>query len=228
VKISRSLAAMTTRFRLRPGWGLAIALGLLLTPASGFAAPEQVRNHFDSDAPMRAPGFFDLLVLGAPGDAEWRVMAEFNPPSTPNALSQVKAKRPVDSIAAAIRRNVQLKDGTLSVGLRKADARGGVVFRMTDEKNFAVLLLDSATGEARLLRYKDGQSTELAQVKVAPIARGWGDLVVTLAGPKISAVWEGKPLLEAADPAPVSGRTGLATAGPGIASFDAFVIDPTE
>lgn len=219
---------MTTRFPFRSGWGLAIALGLLLPSAPGLAAPEKLRNHFDSDAPMRAPGFFDLLVLGAPGDAEWRVMAQFNPPSAPNALSQVKARRPVDSIAAAIRRNVLLKDGTLSVGVRKADARGGVVFRMTDEKNFAVLLLDSATGEARLLRYKDGQPTEIAQARVAPIARGWGDLVVTLAGPKISAVWEGKPLLEAADPAPVSGRTGLAAAGPGVASFDEFVIDPKE
>lgn len=219
---------MTTRFRLRSGWGRAIALGLLLPSAAGLAAPEKVRNHFDSDAPMRAPGFFDLLVLGAPGDAEWRVMAEFNPPSTPNALSQVKAKRPADSIAAAIRRNALLKDGTLSVGVKKANARGGLVFRMTDEKNFTVLLLDSVTGEARLLRYKDGQSTELAQARVAPITRVWGDLVVTLAGPKISAVWEGKPLLEAVDPAPVSGRTGLATAGPGIASFDEFVIDPKE
>src|SRR5437870_6080703 len=74
--------------------------------AAGAApAPEKLRNHFDSDSPGAAPGYFDLVVVGSPGAADWKVTGGRNPPSPPNVLVQVLPNRPAGSIAMAVRRN---------------------------------------------------------------------------------------------------------------------------
>ncbi len=201
---------------------LAAALVCGASPAS-----ETSRNHFDSDAPMREPGFFDFVTLGTPGQAVWKVVTEFNPPSAPNAISQVLAERPLESIAAALRRNVVTRDGTFSIGIKRTAGRGGMVLRWVDEKNFVAVLVEPFTGEARLMSYRQGRATELARGQ-GEGDRAWCALVVTASGPTLSATWEGKPLLEATDPAPASGRAGIATAGPGIMAFDEFVIRPAS
>lgn len=196
-------------------------------PALGAPAPQKSRNHFDSDAPFREPAFFDFLVLGAPGKALWRVVTEFNPPSTPNGVSQVEGNRPADSIAVAVRRTVKLANGVVSVGIKRIGGRAGLVLRMTDEKNYLALLVDPVGGDARLLRSDGGRTTELAHGRVET-KRDWGVLAVTLAGSQVTATWEGAPLLEASGVPAASGAVGIATAGPGIMTFDEFVIEPGE
>ena len=49
--------------------GLCLTAVLLVAAAapSPPAFAEKIRNHFDADSMMRAPGFFDLVVLGARG-----------------------------------------------------------------------------------------------------------------------------------------------------------------
>jgi len=188
------------------------------------AGAERVRNHFDSDAPMRAPGFFDFVVFGGAGSAQWRVVADFNPPSAPNKLMQIVAERPTDSIAAALRRSYAFRDGTLSIGLKKGRGMGGLALRVAGEKDFLLLLVDLASGQARLSSYRDGKAAELAR-GTAPLDFEWGTLAVTVSGPLVTARWNGKALLEGTDPKPVSGRAGPATAGPGAASFDEFVFE---
>jgi hypothetical protein len=96
---------------------------------------------------------------------------------------------------------------------------------MAGEGDFLVLLVDLANGEARLSCYRKGRAADLA--KGALKGRNeWGVLKITAAGPRISAEWDGKPLLEATDPNPAAGRSGMATAGPGVVSFDEFILDP--
>src|SRR5262252_1450635 len=92
---SRSIVLRSRLARFLP----VLAFAALLAPPS--ARAEKIRNHFDSDTIMRPPGFFDLLVLGAPAPAKWLVLTDPNPPSAPNRLAQVDTKRPADSIAAA-------------------------------------------------------------------------------------------------------------------------------
>ncbi|MEO8192002.1 MAG: hypothetical protein ABI682_16845 [Acidobacteriota bacterium] len=200
----------------------ALTLGSLAPAAT--ASGEKLRNHFDSDAVMREPAFFDFVTLHSPGEAHWKVVAEFNPPSTPNAISQILAARPSESIAVALRRNAQLRDGSLSLGIKRTQGTGGLVFRMTDEKNYLAVLIDPFTGQARLVLCRAGKTTELAR-GTSETPRGWGILSVELSGPRVTASWEGKPLFEAQDTAPASGRTGIATSGPGMMTFDEFVID---
>ena len=198
----------------------------LLLLASALSA-QTLRNHFESDALGREPAFFDFVVLGKPGAARWNVTAGHNPPSAPNYVAQIIDSRPPDSIAAALRRGSSFRDGTWSVALLRVGGRGGIVFRMADDKNFLSLLVDPGTGEAVLSSYRDGRPTELAKGRTETVNE-WGVLKITAAGSKVSAYWEGKPLLEATDPRPAGGRSGMATAGPGIASFDEFILEPAE
>ena len=204
------------------------ALLLLLLAAGALAqTPEKLRNHFDADGLLREPAFFDFVVLGPPGEAEWKVVGGYNPPSAPNHVSQVMPARPADSIAVAVRRNSTCRDGAWSIAMRQGKGFGGIVFRMAGEKDFLVLLVDMATGEARLSSYRNGRGTELAKGS-SKVRNEWGVLKITAAGPRISAQWDGKPLLEAADPNPAAGKSGMATAGPGVVSFDEFTLEPAE
>ena len=201
----------------------ALALAALLSVA--VARGEKIRHHFDSDSGGRAPGFFDTVVWGAPGPAEWKVLADTNPPSTPNKLQQTLADRPIGSIAVALRRTYSFQDGNASVGLRKGAGLAGIALRAAGEKDFLVLFVDVASGDARLWSYRGGKATELARGK-AQIDQEWGKLAIVASGPEVSARWNEKPLLTAKDPHPAAGRVGLATTGPGSVSFDEFVFEP--
>jgi hypothetical protein len=194
------------------------------TPPATPSASARLRSHFESDVLSSPPGFFDFLVLGAPGEAEWRVTADRNPFSPPNFLMQTAAGRPDGSIAAAIRRNAVFRDGTVSVALRQGPGRGGIVFRFAGEKDFRCLLVNLASGEARLTAFEKGKAAELTRGR-ALLQNSWAVLSVTVQGAKISARWDGKPLLEATDPHPEAGRAGMATAGPGLVAFDEFIVE---
>jgi hypothetical protein len=204
-----------------------VLLGGLACGATAQAGGGAIRNHFDSDAPLRAPAFFDFAVLGIPGKADWMVTSDMNPPSAPNDVSQTIQDRPEGSIAVALRRNVSLRDGRLSVALKQMAGHAGMVFRMAGEKDFLALLVDLTKGDARLVSYRDGKPTELASGKVAFVTP-WGTLGVTLHDAEVRVVWGGKPVLSASDPAPAAGRVGMATSGPGAVTFDEFIIEPAE
>lgn len=208
-------------------WALPLLLAAVCAGAQNTPGAGKLRNHFDSDALLREPAFFDFVVLGAPGAAQWKVVSGYNPPSAPNHATQTLDSRPDDSIAVALRRNSLFRDGVWSLALRHAAGRGGIVLRMKGEKDFLVLLMDLATGDARLSVYRKGRATELAKA-TATFGGEWGVLRITAAGPKISAEWEDRPLLEAVDPNPAAGRAGMATAGPGIVSFDEFLLEPAN
>jgi hypothetical protein len=206
--------------RVEFAWGIVLAM-FLASPARA----EKIRTHFDSDSAGRPPAFFDLVVWGTPGNAEWIVLGDTNPPSAPNKVIQTIAARPAGSLAVALRRTYSFQDGDLSLGLRRGSSgRAGIVFRAAGEKDFLLLLLDIANGDARLTSWRDGRETALASGK-ASIDHEWGTLSVTASGPSLTARWNGKPLLTAADPHPAAGRVGLATAGPGQTSFDELVFD---
>jgi len=203
------------------------ALGLCLwgLTAAGSLHAEKIRNHFDTDVMGRAPGFFDPVVLGAPGPARWLVLTDMNPPSAPNRLVQVEANRPLDSIAAVLRRGAVFRDGTVSVFVKRGSARGGLVLRLADEQDFLLLLVDCESGQAVLTRRHAGKSEKLGEGR-GVFEKLWENVSVTAAGPSVSVSFDGRKLFDATDPQPAAGRAGLATAGPGEASFDEFILEP--
>ncbi len=202
-----------------------LVAGFLL--AAVLPAAEGVRNHFDTDSAGRAPGFFDFVVLGAPGPARWVVLADLNPPSAPNRVSQVNKTRPTDSIAAAIRRNYVFQDGTVSTFIKRGAGLEGLVLRVADEKKFLVLLVDSGSGDAVLSSYHDGNAAELGRGH-ANLDRGWEKFSVVASGPTLTVLFNDQKIFEAKDPRPATGKTGLAAAGPGEGSFDEFVLEPAD
>lgn len=211
---------------IRSRRGLTLVLTLAVAAGATALPAQKIRNHFDTDALFQPPGFFDFVVLGAPGAAQWKVLTGKSAPSPQNYAGQIVPNRPKESIAAALRRNVDFKDGAWSVMMLRGQGRGGIVFRMADEQNFLALLVNLGSGEARLLSYGKGVPTELGTGKGVP-DREWCLLQVVAKGPHIVARFNEKPLIEAVDPSPASGRAGIATAGPGLASFDEFILDPT-
>jgi len=211
---------MTSTIRSR-ATGLLLAALLL---SAGTLRAERVRNHFDADTIDRTPGFFDFAVLVAPGAARWLILSDPNPPSTPNVLQQVDPSRPADSVAAAIRRNYAFRDGTVSTFVRRGPGRAGMILRMANDRNFLVLLVDTATGATVLTSYRNGKAAELGRGQ-ASLARSWEKFTVSASGPALSVLFDDRKLFDAANPNPVEGRTGLATAGPGMAAFDEFILE---
>jgi hypothetical protein len=208
----------TSRARIATFFALSLAAAL---PA------DTLRNHFDSDGMMRPPGFFDFVVVGSQGNARWLILSDTNPPSAPYIVSQTELTRPADAIAMALRRNQAFQDGSIATFVKRSAGRAGLVLRMSDERNFLVLLVNTATGEAVLSSYRDGKPSELGRGQ-ASLARAWEEFGVTASGAKVTVLFNDVKLFEAIDPAPASGRTGLATAGPGDARFDEFVIDAIQ
>jgi hypothetical protein len=207
-------------------WLRSACVLLLLAFASGPlpAAAEELRNHFDSDAIMRPPGFFDVVALGeTSGASKWLILVDQNPPSAPNMLVQTNAKRPAGSITAAVRRNAGFQDGAVSTFVKRGPGQAGLVLRLVDAKNFLLLIADTRTGELVLTSYRDGKAAELGRGQ-GSFQRGWEKIGATLAGPAVSVSFNDAKLFDAADPGPSSGRVGVATVGPGEASFDEFLI----
>src|SRR4030095_16788582 len=105
----------------------AFLAALFAAVSSAGARAEEIRNHFDSDSILRPPGYFDLILLGAPGKSRWLVLTDLNPPSAPNRLVQTETQRPDDAMAAAVRRTYTFKDGTGKTMSKKGGTgEGGV------------------------------------------------------------------------------------------------------
>jgi len=214
----------------RPGFlrpPVAAFLTALLLAAAAPALAEKVRNHFDSDSIMRPPGFFDYVVLGAPGPAKWLVLSDRNPPSAPAVAVQVEAGRPATSIAAAVRRTYAFRDGTASTFVKSGGSRSGLVVRYVDEKNYVALLVDGESGDAELTSVRDGKSESLGRGK-ATFAQPWSRLDLVASGPSLKATFGDALLLEGTDPHPVAGRVGMAASGPREARFDELILDSEE
>jgi len=212
--------------RLASTCALLVALCAAISPAGAVA--EEIRNHFDGDAILRPPGYFDLVVLGASGKSRWLVLTDLNPPSAPNRLVQTETERPADSIAAAVRRTYTFQDGTASTMIKKGGTgRAGLLLRMADEKNYLLLLVDTATGDLVLSSTVGGKTTELGRGK-STFERGWEKFSVDAAGPALTVLFNDQKVFEARDPKPANGRVGVASAGPGEVSFDELILKPAD
>src|SRR5262245_16948071 len=204
----------------------ALLATLFLALSSADAPAEDIRNHFDSDSILRPPGYFDLIVLGAPGKSRWLVLTDMTPPSAPNRLVQTETQRPDDSIPAAVRRTYTFQDGTATTMIKKGGTgKAGLLLRMADEKDYLLLLVDTATGDLALSSTVGGKSTELGKGKIT-FERLWEKFGVTAAGPSLTVPFNEPKVFQASDPKPASGRVGVAAAGPGEVSFDELILAP--
>jgi hypothetical protein len=100
-----------------------------------------------------------------------------------------------------------------------------MILRMAGEKDFLVLLVDPS-GDAVLTSYRGGRATELGRGR-AKLEKEWEKFGVVAAGPSLTVTFDDQKLFDAKDPAPATGKAGLATAGPGETSFDEFVLEFT-
>ena len=112
--------------------------------------------------------------------------------------------------------------------MKRGASLEGLILRMADEKNFLMLLVDAASGDTVLSDVPaDGKAVELGRGHAA-LGAGWEKLSVAAAGPALTVSFNDQKIFEAKDPKPATGKTGLAAAGPGDASFDEFVLESSD
>jgi hypothetical protein len=205
--------------------GLRIFLLAALLPALPAWAQERVRNHFDTDKPFGKPAFFDYMILNGEGPANWMIVPDpdHNPPSAPSQATQHEASRPAGSVAAAVRRTYVFQDGTASVAVKKQPGLAGLVLRMAGEKDYLLVLMDGE-GSVKATATRGGKSTPIGQGR-ASLDRAWNVLSVVLSGGSVTVSVNAREVLAAVDPAPSPGRAGMATEGPGTASFDELILE---
>ena len=122
-------------------------------------------------------------------------------------------------VAAALRRNIAFQDGSASTFVKTGPGRAGLVLRLVDAKNYLLLLADTQSGELVLTGTVDGKVSELGRGP-GMFDRGWEKIGAQLEGASVTVSVNDKKIFDAKDPKPASGRAGVATAGPGEASFD--------
>lgn len=215
---------MKSRRRSVSTWAFLAALAVLGPPA---ARAEKIRNHFDADSIMRPPGFFDLTFFGPETKVRWFVLTDLNPPSAPNRLVQTETQRPDGSIAVALRRTYAFRDGSASTMIKQGTGHAGLLVRVVDDKNYVLLMVNTATGELVLSSTVAGKTAELGRGQ-APFSRLWQKFGITAAGPALTVLVDDQKVFAAGDPKPSSGRVGLATSGPGEVSFDELVLEPAD
>ncbi len=136
---------------------------------------------------------------------------------------QTNARRPEGPVAAALRRNIAFQDGSVSTFVKKGPGRAGLVLRLVDAKNYLLLLADTLSGELVLTSTVDGKATELGRGP-GMFERGWEKIGAKLEGATVTVSVNDKKIFDAKDPKPATGRAGVATAGPGEASFDEVLL----
>ena len=153
---------------------------------------------------MRAPGFFDLVVLRrARARPRWLVLTDPNPPSAPNRLVQTEATRPggLDRgrAPAQLRRS---RTGT-RLDLRQAGRRPrGPDPADGGREEFLLLLVDTATGEVVLSSYAATARRPSSAAATTAFARGWEKLCGRrLAGPALIGLLQRREALRRDGPA---------------------------
>ena len=196
--------------------------GLASGSRGGVAQPLRLRR---PHAPAGASSTSSCL-----GEASRRRRAVADPRGPQSALRPEPSRPgrtrsgPRDRVAAALRRNAAFQDGSVSTFVKRGPGRAGLVLRLSDAKNYLLLLADTRYRRAGPLELPRRQGVG-ARTRPGAFERGWEKIGAKLDGASVTVSVNDKKIFDAKDPKPASGRAGVATTGPGEASFDEFLIE---
>ena len=190
----------------------AFAVCLLLV----FQAQPRIWN-FDAD---RA-GVIATKFTNDVGD--WKVVADNDAPSKPNALAQLaRSSGPTFNIALA--GDTIYKDVDISVSMKaiagNTDQGGGVVWRAKDARNYYIARYNPLEDNYRVYKVQDGRRSELqsANIQKSP---GWHILRITMVGDHIECYYDGRKYLDVKDRTfDAAGKIGLWTKADAQTHFD--------
>ncbi len=192
---------------IRPIVLLSAALAVA-TP--GPAAPEEKATTWNFDkSPTGA------IAEGFTAESgTWAVVTE--PGDETNHVLAQQAENPDDLFNVTLARSPSLMNVDLSVRLKavsgELDRGGGLVWRAKDGQNYYIARYNPLEENFRVYRVAEGRRTQLRSADNVRLDEGWHALRVTMVGPQIRCMLDGRTLLNVEDETfAEAGRIGLWT-----------------
>jgi hypothetical protein len=184
------------------------------------------RNFDDQTVGQVPSGWTAAETNGKGKPGKWEVVADATAPSTPNVVALTKTQNAGDTVNLLVAGGRKMADiQSLEVKVKalsgKADQGGGLIWRMTDDKNYYVARWNPLEKNLCLYCVKDGKRNQLKAVEVTGDAKAWHTIKVSQMGDKITVAFDDKPLIEATDATLTeAGGIGLWTKADAATAFD--------
>lgn len=186
---------------------------------------------FQSDAVGAAPAGFSFGRTGQGGPGRWEVKLDPTAPAGDHVLAQLEPDGTDYHFPVAVADAPLLKDLRVDVKCKQVagnvDQACGLVLRYRDADNYYVARANALEDNIRLYRVVKGNRQQLASWSGAVQPRTWHALAIEARGDKLRVIWEGRPVIEAADETfRDAGKAGLWTKADSVTYFDALSVTP--
>jgi hypothetical protein len=195
---------------------------------------------FEADDPGSAPAGFTVALTGPGSPPRWVVREDASSPSGARVLVQESADPTRARFPLAIREEISLADGALSVRFKaisgEVDRAAGIVWRYRDSQNYYVVRANALEGNVVLYKVEAGERSDLDPVGSGLFAYGakaqlragaWHLLHVEVKGDLFRVFLDEAHLFDVRDETFAGpGKVGLWTKADSVTAFDGLAIVP--
>jgi hypothetical protein len=211
-----------------PRLAVALAVALLLTPASGLAQSLT----FAGGEIGQAPKDFEPALTGNGSPGRWEIVADATADGS-KALAQVSTD-PTDyrfplliympTVPADLDAMIRFKAVS-----GKVDQAAGLAVRLVDRNNYYTVRANALENNVRLYRVVAGKREQFAGANVKVTAREWHTLTLRARGNQFTVSFDGKELFAAKDDRfGSSGKVAFWTKADRVTRFDRLTITPLQ
>ncbi len=211
--------------------GAALALSYLATAArvQGMTGSIDLSRYPVGPLP---PDFLTSWRTGKGAIGDWRVVEDPSA-SQGKAIAQLSADPTDYRFPLAVYEPLPAQDVEASVRFKaisgKGDRAGGLAVRLTDADNYYVVRANALEGNVRLYRVVNGDRQQMASASVKASSGAWHTLALRAEGDRLSASFDGKPLLTHSDRTFTGlGKVALWTKADSVTRFDRLEIRPLQ
>ena len=167
---------------------------------------------------------------GAPGD--WQIVADPTA-SQGKAIAQLNADPTDYRFPLAVYEPMPAQDGEATVRFKavsgRVDRAGGLAVRLRDADNYYLVRANALEDNVRLYRVVKGDRQQLASASTKVASGVWHALTLRAEGDRLSAAFNGKPLLNVSDRTFTGlGKVALWTKADSVTHFDRLRIHPLQ
>ncbi len=211
--------------------GAALALSYLATAArvQGMTGSIDLSRYPVGPLP---PDFLTSWRTGKGAIGDWRVVEDPSA-SQGKAIAQLSADPTDYRFPLAVYEPLPAQDVEASVRFKaisgKGDRAGGLAVRLTDADNYYVVRANALEDNVRLYRVVKGDRQQMASASVKVSSGVWHTLALRAEGDRLSASFDGKPLLTHSDRTFTGlGKVALWTKADSVTRFDRLEIRPLQ
>jgi len=178
------------------------------------------------------PDFLTSWRTGKGAIGDWRVVEDPSA-SQGKAIAQLSADPTDYRFPLAVYEPLPAQDVEASVRFKaisgKGDRAGGLAVRLTDADNYYVVRANALEDNVRLYRVVKGDRQQMASASVKVSSGVWHTLALRAEGDRLSASFDGKPLLTHSDRTFTGlGKVALWTKADSVTRFDRLEIRPLQ